>query len=227
MNPSIDSLMDKLDYRFAEPRLLEQALRHRSAGGEHNERLEFLGDGLLNFVIAEALFDRRPKAPEGELSRLRAVLVRRETLAELARNLGLGEYLILGSGEKKSGGFRRDSILADAMEAVMGAVLRDGGFAPARRLIRALYVDYLDNLPSKEELKDPKTRLQEFLQSRALPLPEYAVVEVSGKAHEQEFVVECRVRGLPEAVTSEGVSRRKAEQAAARKALAALREGEA
>jgi len=219
-----ESLTRKLGYDFKDPGLLEQALRHRSAGGAHNERIEFLGDGLLNFVIAEALYRKRPRATEGELSRLRALLVRRETLAELARALGLGEYLTLGSGELKSGGFRRSSILADAMEAVLGAVFLDGGFDTSRELILRLYEHYLENLPSKEELKDPKTRLQEFLQSRGRPLPEYEVVSVSGKAHEQKFVVECRVDGLEGPLKSEGTSRRKAEQAVARKTLECLQE---
>ena len=224
MNNPEDMLSRKLDYEFRDPELLKQALRHRSAGGAHNERIEFLGDGLLNFVIAEALFRMRDRATEGELSRLRALLVRRETLAELARELDLGEYLTLGSGELKSGGHRRSSILADAMEAVMGAVFLDGGFETGKSLILRLYERYLQNLPSKEELKDPKTRLQEYLQSRGRPLPEYEVVSVSGKAHEQKFVVECRVEGLDGPLTSEGTSRRKAEQAVARKTLERLQE---
>lgn len=222
MRRSPQELTTKLDYQFECTELLEQALRHRSAGGGHNERLEFLGDGVLNFVIASALFQRRPKDQEGELSRLRASLVKGETLAKVAKSLELGEYLQLGSGELKSGGFRRDSILADALEAVFGAVYLDGGFEAAKALILKLFMPYLDDLPKAADLKDAKTRLQEFLQSRKLPLPAYEVVNVHGKAHEQTFEVVCRIETLAQETHAIGRSRRKAEQSAAKQMLEQL-----
>ncbi len=208
-----------LGYRFRNPDLLREALTHRSAGSHNNERLEFLGDGVLNFVIAAALYERRPRDPEGDLSRLRATLVRGETLAVVARRLQLGEYLTLGPGELKSGGQRRDSILADALEAILGAIYLDGGFDLCRDCILALWDDMLKNLPDPQQLKDPKTRLQEFLQSRGRPLPGYEVVEVTGEAHAQTFIVHCRLEGVERPVEGVGGSRRKAEQAAAEAAL--------
>ncbi len=217
-----DELQRNLGYRFAQEELLTRALTHRSATGPNNERLEFLGDSVLNFVIADEVFHRRVEAREGELSRLRASLVNKESLARLAKTLGLGEHVRLGGGELKTGGHRRESILADALEAVFGAVYLDGGFAACREVISALYSDRLANLPSPRQLKDPKTRLQEHLQSRRLSLPEYRVLDVRGRAHDQTFRVECRVGEL-EAV-SEGVagSRRNAEQQAAENMLAHL-----
>lgn len=216
-------LQRRLSYRFDDPDLLEAAITHRSAGGGHNERLEFLGDAVLNFIVAEALFHRRPKDAEGTLSRLRANLVNRSTLAELARGLELGGVLRLGGGELKSGGRYRDSILADALEAVLGAVYLDGGFDEASRLIRELFRHKLDELPSKSELKDPKTRLQEALQSRRRSLPEYRVVEVTGKAHRQTFRVECALADGDGTMTlGEGGNRREAEQQAARAMLIAI-----
>jgi ribonuclease-3 len=208
-------LCNQLHYVFQDAQLLARALTHRSHSSRNNERLEFLGDGLLNFVIADVLYDRFPQLTEGELTRLRATLVCRETLARLAREIGLGACLELGGGELKSGGFDRDSILADALEAVFGAVYKDGGAAAARQAILHLYTPVIGQIDPGTILKDPKTRLQECLQGRALPIPDYAVRSVSGDAHQQHFVVECRVPGLSEPVVGEGSSRRTAEQAAA------------
>jgi ribonuclease-3 len=209
-----------LGYAFQQPELLEEALTHRSASPRHNERLEFLGDALLNLVMAEDLFRRYPQASEGELSRLRANLVKGEALAELARGLKLGETLRLGQGELKSGGPQRESILADALEAIFGAVYLDGGLDACRALILHLYRDCLDHLASAGELKDPKTRLQEYLQARQQPLPVYSVLEIHGEPHAQSFTVECAVadrRGV-----AVGSNRRKAEQDAARQVLEQL-----
>lgn len=192
-----------------------QALTHRSVGSDNNERLEFLGDGILNFVIAHEVFERRPVASEGELSRLRANLVNKPSLAALARGLGLGEAVRLGGGEQKSGGQRRDSILADALEALFGAIYLDGGFECTREVIRDLYAERLHDLPDLDALKDPKTRLQEFLQARGRPLPTYEVVAVTGQAHDQTFAVRCDVAGVATAAEGHARSRRKAEQCAA------------
>jgi ribonuclease-3 len=213
-----DRLILSLGYEFGNGALLEEALTHRSASGRNNERLEFLGDSILNFVIAAELHQSNPHASEGELSRLRASLVKGETLAELAVDLNLGDYLRLGPGELKSGGFRRASILADALEAILGGVYLDGGFEVCRRLILSLYQRRLAELPSVGELKDPKTRLQEHLQARQQALPVYSVLRVSGEAHAQHFTVECSIdEGFR--TVAVGTSRRKAEQEAARKAL--------
>jgi len=210
-----DGLGKSLGYRFEDSGLLDAAVTHRSAGSGNNERLEFLGDAVLGHVIAEWLYSTCPDATEGQLSRLRATLVKRETLADIARGLELGEYLRLGSGELKSGGFRRDSILADALEAVLGGILLDGGFETCRACIHRLFAGRFDALSAADELKDPKTRLQEYLQSRKLALPVYAMTRVSGKAHHQQFVVECRIDALEAVATGSGGSRRKAEQSAA------------
>jgi ribonuclease-3 len=213
----------KLEYRFRDPALLRVALVHRSAHRRHNnERLEFLGDSVLNLIISAELFHRRPGASEGELSRLRANLVRKETLAEIAQDLGLGGSLVLGPGELKSGGHRRSSILADALEAVFGAIYLDGGHESAHREIMRLFASRLDDLPGHEELKDPKTRLQEKLQAGGLSLPDYEIVDTQGDAHARRFRVQCRVVPLGLSVEGEGTSRRKAEQQAAARALAAL-----
>lgn len=205
----------KLSYRFKDAALLARALRHRSGGADHNERLEFLGDSLLSFVIAAELYERFPDLPEGELTRLRARLVREETLAAIARELGLGRFLELGGGEYKSGGYDRDSILADAFEALLGAVYRDGGLEAARAVILRLYTARLAAIDPREVLKDPKTLLQEYLQKRALSTPTYTLLEVAGEAHNPCFVVECRVPGLTDAVRGQGATRRGAEQEAA------------
>ncbi|SRR6056297_208936 len=205
-----------IDYRFSDPGLLQQALTHRSFGSSHYERLEFLGDGLLNFVVAELLFERRPEASEGDLSRLRSRLVRDRTLAELARELDIGQHLRLGMGERKSGGFLRESILADAIESIFGAILLDGGFEEARRVIHDLIDRRERSLPDPDDLKDPKTRLQELLQGRGHELPVYEILAESGADHIKRFEVECRVGDLADPVHAEAGSRRKAEQAAAR-----------
>ncbi len=215
-------LQKQLGYRFKDDGLLELALTHRSFGGQNNERIEFLGDSILNFVIAEALFQQFPQAKEGQLSRLRARLVKGVTLAEIAREFSLGDYLRLGSGELKSGGFRRESILADALESVIGAIYLDGGFASCRERILKWYADRLAVLSLKDTLKDPKTKLQEYLQSRQLALPRYDVTAIDGEAHAQTFHVRCVVEALTEATCGTGTSRRFAEQQAAQLALAAL-----
>jgi len=221
LSPPLDGLSRALGYRFDNPQLLQAAVTHRSAGSQNNERLEFLGDAVLGYIIAEWLFEQFPDATEGQLSRLRASLVKRATLADIARQLNLGDYLRLGSGELKSGGFRRDSILADAMEAILGAVVldSDNGLEQCRACIHRLFASKASELSPGEELKDPKTRLQELLQSRKLDLPAYEVVEVTGKAHHQRFAVECRVEAMQQSARGEGSSRRRAEQAAARAML--------
>ena len=220
MNPSAARVCAALGYGFQQPRLLEEALTHRSASPRNNERLEFLGDALLNLVMAEFLFQRYPQASEGELSRLRANLVKGEALAELARGLKLGENLRLGQGELKSGGPQRESILADALEAIFGAVYLDSGLGACRALILNLYQEGLASLASADESKDPKTRLQEYLQARQQPLPVYSVLEISGEPHAQTFTVECAV--ADRRAVAVGSNRRKAEQDAARQVLERL-----
>ncbi len=222
----MNGLHDRLGYRFREARLLQQALTHRSAGSVNNERLEFLGDAVLNLVVAEDLFERFTTADEGRLSRLRASLVRGETLAAAARRIDLGAGLRLGPGELKSGGFRRDSILAGALEAVIGAVYLDGGLEAARALVHRLLAPELRHASPASILKDAKTRLQEYLQGRRLPLPSYSVIAVEGRDHDQVFEVACEVSGLASAVTGRGSSRRRAEQQAAERALQRLQETE-
>ena len=219
---SLDGLSRTLGYSFKDPDLLQAAVTHRSAGSKNNERLEFLGDAVLGHVIAEWLYAEFPEASEGQLSRLRASLVKRETLADIARNLAVGDYLRLGSGELKSGGFRRDSILADALEALFGGIVLDSGFESCRAIIHHLFAGRIDQLSAGDELKDPKTRLQEYLQSRKLDLPVYQVIEVSGKSHSQQFVVECRVDSVQQCSKGAGSSRRRAEQTAAEAMLEQL-----
>jgi len=209
------ALCRQLGHDFARPELLRQALTHRSHGSPNNERLEFLGDSVLNCAIAARLYQTYPRLPEGDLSRMRAALVKEQTLAEIASGLKLGDILMLGEGELKSGGFRRPSILADALEAIIGAVYLDAGFIAAERMILALYEPLLQNLDPKTIAKDPKTQLQEYLQSRKLPLPQYEVLVIRGEAHEQEFEVECIIPGLNIRSLGEGHSRRSAEQNAA------------
>ena len=206
---------DALDYECKDAALLEAALTHRSAGGAHNERLEFLGDAVLNCVVAKLVFSEFGAADEGDLSRFRASLVSGEALAVIAQEIHLGDQIRLGSGELKSGGFRRKSILADALEALFGAIYLDGGFAEAERVIERLFVPRLDRLPTAAELKDPKTRLQEALQAQGLPLPTYAVDAITGEAHNQHFEVSCVVSALNLRTVASGASRRRAEQAAA------------
>jgi ribonuclease-3 len=208
-----------LDHAFRNPDLLRQALTHRSYGAAHNERLEFVGDAVLNCAIGLALYQQFPGLPEGDLSRLRAHLVNRDTLARVARGLGLGASLRLGEGEQKSGGAERGSILADALEAVFGAVAVDAGFAAAEAVIGSVFAELLRNADPDVLGKDPKTRLQEWLQSRRLPVPEYVVVATHGEAHAQQFSVECRITALTIAAPGIGSSRRAAEQDAALEAL--------
>ncbi len=218
----IQRLQQALGYTFVRAELLTQALTHRSYSASNNERLEFLGDSVLNCSVARALYDAFPDLPEGSLSRLRANLVRQETLAEIAVDLNLGDSLRLGEGELKSGGFRRPSILADALESLFGAVFLDAGFDEAQRVVRRLFDPLVARIDPKASGKDPKTQLQEVLQSRRLPLPEYRLVGTEGEAHDQSFIVEC-VLAKP-ALNTRGVgkSRRAAEQEAARQACAAL-----
>jgi ribonuclease-3 len=218
----LDLLQLRLGHRFADPDLLRRALTHRSARRQHNERLEFLGDALLGFVVAEALVQRFPDASEGELTRLRARLVNGEALARVAGELRLGEFLELGAGERKSGGQRRASILADAFEALLCAVYLDAGMDACRERVLHLLGPALDQLQPGEALKDPKTRLQEWLQSRALERPHYHLVGEQERAGAWQFEVECRVAALPEPCRGSGGTRRGAEQAAAAVALEQL-----
>lgn len=217
-------LSKTLDYSFSDPELLEQALTHRSAPGSSNERLEFLGDAVLDVVVSESLYRSHPTASEGDLSRLRASLVRDSSLAALASELDLGDYLILGSGEKKSGGHRRESILADAFEALLGAIYLDSDFETTAGVILRVIGDRLDALPHADELRDPKTRLQEWLQARQMGLPAYELVNVSGKAHRQRFEVSCTVES-GETALGQGTSRRSAEQQSAAGMLQLLAAG--
>lgn len=220
MNPIvIDRLQRKIDYTFQNKALLLQSLTHRSASSKHNERLEFLGDSILSFVIADALYHRFPKVDEGDMSRMRATLVRGNTLAEMAREFDLGECLRLGPGELKSGGYRRDSILADTVEAIIGAIYLDSDIHNIQTLILKWYQERLDSISPGDKQKDPKTRLQEYLQGRRLPLPNYLVTQVRGEAHDQEFTIECQITGIDDAIVGKGTSRRKAEQSAAEAAL--------
>ena len=222
MSDSLARLERKLGYHFKDQDLMVLALTHRSFAGRNNERLEFLGDSILNFVAAEALFERFTQAREGQLSRLRARLVKGETLAVLARGFDLGEYLRLGSGELKSGGFRRESILADALEALIGAIYLDAGMDVARERVLAWLEGELQSLTLVDTNKDPKTRLQEFLQSRSCELPRYEVVDIQGEPHCRTFVVECQITLLNDKTLGQGGSRRIAEQVAAAAALIAL-----
>ena len=221
---AIAALLKKLEYSFNDISLLEEALTHRSYASKNNERLEFLGDGILNFVIAHELFKLYPDVQEGDLSRLRANLVNKDSLAVIARHLQLGDVIKLGSGELKSGGFRRPSILADAVESIFGAVYCDGGFEQCRALINRLYKDRLASSMDLQSLKDPMTQLQELLQSRHFPLPSYQVINVTGQAHAQVFHVKCKIDEMKIEVTGEGKSRRKAEQVAAQKAIVEVKQ---
>ncbi|MDP1654164.1 MAG: ribonuclease III [Rhodocyclaceae bacterium] len=208
-----------LGYRFNRPELLRQALTHRSHSSPHNERLEFLGDSVLNCVIASLLYQRFADLKEGELSRLRANLVRQESLAEIAAAMSLGDRLLLGEGELKSGGFRRPSILADALEAIFGAVYLDAGFAAAHDCIEGLYRSRIELIDPHDAGKDAKTALQEWLQGRRMPVPQYVLLATHGDAHAQEFEVSCSIPAIDLQVTGRGASRRGAEQEAAQIAL--------
>ncbi len=211
-----------LGYVFVQPALCRAALTHRSAGADHNERLEFLGDAILNCSVARLLYDAHPEADEGALSRLRATLVSGETLAQIAAELGLGEHLRLGPGELKSGGFRRASILADALEALLGAIFLDSGFDATAAAVARIMAPRLSDLPAADALKDPKTRLQEALQARGVALPVYTLTAVAGDPHAQSFTVSCDVPVFGVSAVGEGASRRRAEQLAAAKLLALL-----
>jgi ribonuclease-3 len=215
---------ERLGYQFNNRSLLEQALCHRSAGKPNNERLEFLGDAVLGFVVSELLYRRFPEADEGELSRLRSQLVQRSTLAELARDLRLGEVLRLGPGELKSGGAERESILADAMEALVSAIYLDGGLAACEERVRHWMGSRMQALLPSDQAKDAKTRLQEWLQARRKPLPGYSVQQVSGSGHQQVFTIQCVVEGLPAPLSATGTTRKEAEQKVAAQALQLLGE---
>jgi ribonuclease-3 len=208
-----------LDADVLDSDVFQKAITHRSMGKKNNERLEFLGDSVLGLVISDFLFEYFPNAKEGELSRFRSHLVRGTTLSEIAAESHLGDYLNLGEGELKSGGFRRESIMEDALEAIIGAVYTIKGFDYARSYILSLFGERLNNLPDPELLKDPKSRLQEWLQSEGRPVPSYRVLDISGDAHQQKFLTECRIESLDIVTQAEGSSRRKAEQSAAEKAL--------
>lgn len=225
MNKSPSRLSASLGYAFRQEALLRQALTHRSYGAQHNERLEFLGDSVLNCIVARALYDAFPNLPEGTLSRMRANLVRQETLAEIAQRLKLGDYMLLGEGELKSGGFRRPSILADTLESIFGAVFLDAGFEAAQAVVLRQFEPIIASIDPNASGKDAKTRLQEWLQGRKHALPDYRLAGTRGEAHDQIFVVACHIPALGIATEGQGRSRRAAEQEAA---LAVLKQvGEA
>ena len=215
----LDRLQRRLGYRFRDPQLLALALTHRSAGSANNERLEFLGDGLVNFVAADALFHARPDAVEGDLSRLRASLVCEDSLARLAEGLGLGDVLVLGGGALKSGGFRRAPVLADALEAVLGAIYVDGGFDAGRAACEQVLAPLLAQLPDPATLKDAKTRLQEHLQGLGRPLPVYELLHAEGPEHRPSFTVSCRLADDGAITEGQASNRRSAEQLAAERML--------
>lgn len=217
-----EELARKLGLAFSQPQLFKTALTHRSAGAHNNERLEYLGDSVLGFVVAERLYSQFPGVGEGVLSRLRASLVNQSSLAELARRHNLGDYLILGSGELKSGGFRRDSILSDALEAIMGAILLDSGVDVCRHWILKLFAEKFAEIKLDTWNKDPKTRLQELMQARKKELPVYELIGMSGADHAQTFEVKCSVPIISETTLGIGISRKKAEQAAAESMLILL-----
>ncbi len=212
----------QLRYTFNDPALLDLALTHRSASRANNERLEYLGDSFLNFAIARRLYELRPEADEGDLSRARAALVKQSTLASIGQQLGVDEQIVLGAGELRSGGAQRGAMLADAVEALIGAVLLDGGTAVAEAFVGSLFAEEFTRLPDAATLKDPKTRLQEWLQGRGLHLPSYVVRSVSGRDHEQTFLVSCEVAEKNSQTTGQGPSRRSAEQEAAAAMLSVL-----
>lgn len=216
-----------IGYTFKDSSILEKALTHCSAGQNNNERFEFLGDSLINMIIAEALYEQFPKASEGQLTRLRAICVRGETLAGIAREFKLGEFLKLGVGELRSGGANRPSILADAAEALIAAIYLDAGFETVKTCALRWYEEKLSEMSLEMTAKDPKTALQEWLQARRKPLPDYNVIAIEGESHEQNFTVECLIEGLGQTFTGEGTSRRRAEQSAAKAALEYLEDEQA
>ena len=216
------ALQNRLGYQFKNDALLQLALTHRSKGADNNERLEFLGDSILGFIVAETLFQRFPDVAEGKLSRMRSAVVRKETLSRVARDMGIPDALYLGEGELKSGGFNRDSILSDAMEAVIGAVYLDSGLAETKRLVLHHFKQALSALSASSVYKDPKSILQEYMQQQNLALPTYEIVNIEGEPHRQVFQVACRVEGCEQPFIAAGTSRRSAEQSAAEKAFSAL-----
>lgn len=220
--PNLALLQKTIGYQFNDLSLLKQALTHRSAHHLHNERLEYLGDAVLGHVIALELFQKFPKADEGQLSRLRAFLVKEKALSEIAKELNFSDFLILGSGELKSGGFRRDSILSDTFEAIIGAVKLDSDFETTQSFILNLYQNKISQLSLKMAQKDPKTRLQEWLQARGQKTPEYEVIKEAGKDHAKKYWVECQIEYQDTSIQGQGASRRKAEQDAASKAIGEL-----
>ena len=219
---NISDLQKKLEYYFRDDGLIITALTHRSYDKNHNERLEYLGDSILGFIIADALYHHFPDQPEGVLTRFRASLVKRETLARVARALDLGEYILLGTGEKRSGGWRRDSILSNTLEAIIGAIYLDSGIPACKSFVLNLFQDHISNMSPEQQSKDPKTELQEYLQARKMDLPDYKVVAEEGEAHNRRFTVECKVDALNDTMTAQGKSKRAAEQTAARKVLEVL-----
>jgi ribonuclease-3 len=223
---SLQQLQTVIHYHFNDEKLLERAVTHRSfSRNQNNERLEFLGDSVLGLVISGYLFIRLDGSSEGELSRVRASLVKEDALATVARDICLGDFLQLGGGELKSGGYRRASILSDAMEAIFGAIYLDGGFEQCQKVILFLYDEYLVTLPTQADLKDPKTTLQEYLQSKKIELPLYQVTRTEGKSHDQVFTIECRIKELDIVAIGKGTSRKKAEQMAASTALKMAKNG--
>ncbi len=219
MHSDNNRLIKRLGYPFTDESLVDRALSHRSVGSVNNERLEFIGDSIVNFLMAEALFNQFPDSREGELSQMRAQLVKGATLAEIAREFELGDFLHLGPGELKSGGHRRDSILADAVEALIGAMYLDGGMDACRKHVNVWYQSRLESISPRQEIKDAKSRLQEYLQGRGRSLPKYHVRETTGCDHQQEFTVECEIEHLKQRFEGVGSSRRSAEQAAAQAAI--------
>ncbi|MCU7931167.1 MAG: ribonuclease III [Candidatus Thiodiazotropha sp. (ex Codakia rugifera)] len=223
MRADVEKLCRHLGYRFIDSQLIEQALTHRSVAGKNNERLEYLGDAILGFVIADALYHHFHDATEGQLSRLRSSLVKRDTLAEMAREFKLGDYLHLGHGELRSGGQSRDSILADGVEAILAAIYLDGGYQATREVIQRIFTPRLNKLSLKAHQKDPKTQLQEYLQASKIGLPSYEISNISGDPHDQLFKVICFITELDKKTTGLGSSRRKAEQDAALQMLTVLK----
>lgn len=219
MQTDISKLCKNLSYQFKDCSLLRAALTHRSVCATNNERLEFLGDSIVNFIIAEIIYDKFPKATEGELSRLRANLVKGETLAEIAREVSIGQYLVLGPGELRSGGETRQSILADTLEAIIAAIYFDAGMKACQLAVLQLFAQRLQQASIQDELKDDKTQLQEYLQARRFPLPTYQVISAKGDAHKQIFEIECTVLGFDYSSRGSGTSRRRAEQVAAKRYL--------
>ena len=219
MSESLKQLEKRLNYSFSDKKLLELALTHRSANSGNNERLEYLGDAILGFLVADVLFTELPDVAEGVLTRKRASLVKKESLANLARKLELGEFIRLGAGERKSAGWRRDSILSNTLEALIGAIYLDGGIDNCRNFVTGIYSELLASPDLRESTKDSKTELQEYLQARKLPLPQYRVVAEEGEPHKRIFSVECRVEPLEKPVIANGKSKRVAEQQAALQAL--------